>query len=174
LKNKLDLRTQAELDHFESAIVAQRAEEALPEGDLDQRHYCAIHRHLYQDVYAWAGRVRTVRTSKGGNLFCYPENIASQMSKLFGALEHAGHFRGLDTGSFATAAAHFLAELNAIHAFREGNGRAQLTFLKMIGAAAGHRMDFKRLDAPAMLEAMIASYHGDETKLAAGIRRLIP
>ena len=75
LINKLDLRTQAELDDFEVEISSARAEEPLPDGNLDFAHYCAIHRHLFQDVYEWAGQPRTVRISKGGNPFCFPENI---------------------------------------------------------------------------------------------------
>lgn len=174
LKNRLDLRTQAELTEFEHAIASQRAEEPLPAGNLDQQHYCAVHRHLYQDVYDWAGEPRTVRTSKGGNPFCYPENIVAELKKAFGALSAAKQFRGLDSDGFAKAAAHFLADLNAIHPFREGNGRTQLTFLKLIAAPAGHDIDFTRLDAPAMLQAMIASFHGDETPLCKQIRSLLP
>jgi cell filamentation protein len=55
LKNLHDLRTQAELDAFEAISTAQRADESLPSGRMSVRHYCAIHRHLFQDVYAWAG-----------------------------------------------------------------------------------------------------------------------
>jgi cell filamentation protein len=73
LVNKLDLRDQAELDAFEAEISSARAEEPLPEGVLDFAHYKAVHYHLFQDVYNWAGRVRTVRISKGGNPFCFPE-----------------------------------------------------------------------------------------------------
>lgn len=173
LKNKLDLRTQDELTDFEHAIVSQRAEEPLPAGDLDQQHYCAIHRHLYQDVYDWAGELRTVRTAKGGNPFCYPEHMEAQLKKLFGEFAAAKQFRELDADEFAKAAAHFLAELNVIHPFRDGNGRTQLTFLKLIATAAGHNIDFNRLDAPAMLQAMIASFGGKEEPLAHLIRQMI-
>jgi cell filamentation protein, protein adenylyltransferase len=86
LINKLDLRAQAELDAFEAEISSARAEEPLPEGMLDFAHYRAIHRHLFQDVYDWAGDPRTVRISKGGNPFCFPENILDQATKLFGEL----------------------------------------------------------------------------------------
>ncbi|HEV7877920.1 Fic/DOC family protein [Bradyrhizobium sp.] len=173
LKNRLGLQSQDQLTEFEHAISSQRAEEPLPAGNLDQRHYCALHRHLYQDVYDWAGELRTVRTSKGGSMFCYPENIAAQLAKLFRDLAAAKQFTELDSDGFARAAAHFLAELNAIHPFREGNGRTQLTFLKLIATAAGHSMEFGRLDAPAMLQAMIASFSGDEEPLARLIRQLI-
>jgi fido (protein-threonine AMPylation protein) len=75
LKNKLGLKSQGELDAFEAEITAQRASEPLPTGGLTYERYCAIHRHFFQDVYAWAGQRRTVRISKGGSAFCYPENI---------------------------------------------------------------------------------------------------
>src|SRR6201996_9173122 len=124
LKNKLDLRIQAELDAFEAEISSARAEEPLPEGTLDFKHYCAIHHHLFQDVYDWAGQPRTVRIAKGGNPFCFPENIRGQATNLFAALRQAHYLQVLQAEDFAQKAAHFLAELNAIHAFREGNGRS--------------------------------------------------
>jgi cell filamentation protein len=54
LKNRLDLRAQAELDAFEAEISSARAEEPLPEGALDFAHSRAVHHHLFQDVYEWA------------------------------------------------------------------------------------------------------------------------
>jgi cell filamentation protein len=89
LKNLLDLRTQAELDRFEAFITAQRAREPLPSGHLDYAHYCALHRHLFQDVYEWAGRIRTTRTGKQGNWFCFPEHIDREMRQLFSGLAKA-------------------------------------------------------------------------------------
>jgi cell filamentation protein len=173
LKNRLGIVAQDKLTEFEHAISSQRAEEPLPAGSLDQEHYCAIHRHFYQDVYEWAGELRTVRTAKGGNAFCYPENIAAQLKKLFGELASADNFRGLDADAFASTAAHFLADLNAIHPFREGNGRTQLTFLKLIADAAGHDIDLVSIDPPAMLQAMIVSFCGNEEPLARLIRKLM-
>jgi cell filamentation protein len=173
LTNKLDLRIQAELDAFEAEISSARAEEPLPEGTLDFAHYRAVHHHLFQDVYDWAGQVRTVRISKGGNPFCFPENIEDQAAKLFGDLRTANYLRNLDALAFSAKAAHFLAELNAIHPFREGNGRSQLTFFAMLADHAGHAVNLDGLEAEAMLEAMIASFDGDESKLAAIIEGLI-
>jgi cell filamentation protein len=134
--NKLDLREQAKLEAFEAEITSARADEPLPEGNLDFAHYKAVH-HLFQDVYEWAGNARTVRMFKGGNPFCFPENIESQAAKLFGKLQADGFLQGLDDSVFADKAAHFLAELNVIHAFREGNGRSQLTFFALLADYAG-------------------------------------
>jgi cell filamentation protein len=173
LVNKLDLRDQAELDAFEAEISSARADEPLPEGNLDFAHYKAVHHHLFQDVYEWAGKARTVRMSKGGNSFCFPENIESQAAQLFGELEEDDFLQGLDVPTFADKAAHFLAELNAIHAFREGNGRSQLTFFTLLADYAGHSIDLDNFDPHKMLAAMIASFEGDETKLANAIKDLI-
>ena len=173
LVNKLGLRDQAELDAFEAEISSARADEPLPEGSLDFSHYKAIHHHLFQDVYGWAGEARTVRIFKGGNPFCFPENIESQATKLFGELRADDFLQGLDDSAFADKASHALAELNAIHAFREGNGRSQLTFFALLADYAGHPIHLDRLDPHEMLDAMIASFEGDEAKLANIIKGLI-
>jgi len=126
---------------------------------------CAVHHHLFQDVYEWAGKPRTVRIAKGGNPFCLPEKIESQANKLFGELKIANFFQDLAPKDFAENAAHFLGELNAIHAFREGNGRSQLAFFDMLATQAGYQLDLHKLDAKKMLEAMIANFDGDDTQL---------
>jgi hypothetical protein len=76
LRNIPDIRDPAALAEFEAVSTAQRADEPLPEGRLSVRHYRAIHHHLFRDVYAWAGKLRTVRLGKDDSAFCYPENIA--------------------------------------------------------------------------------------------------
>ena len=129
LVNRLGLRDQARLDAYEAMITAQRAEEPLPRGRLGYAHYRAINRHLFQDVFDWAGKPRTVRIAKAGSMFCYPEHIDDEMRRLFDWLRREKFLRGLTERDFASRAAHTLAELNAIHPFREGNGRTQLTYL---------------------------------------------
>ena len=93
--NKLELREQADLDAFETEISSARADEPLPEGNFDFAHYKAIHNHPFQDVYEWAGRIRSVRMFKGGNPFCFPENIDDQATRLFGDLQADRFLQGL-------------------------------------------------------------------------------
>jgi cell filamentation protein len=173
LRNRLGLRSQAELDAFEADAVALRADEPLPIGRFSPTHYRAIHRHLFQDVYAWAGRYRTVRMSKGGNMFCFPEHIAGQFATLFAELRTSKFLKGLSADAFADAAAHFLSEINAIHAFREGNGRAQLAFFSILADHAGHPLDLGRLQPGPFLTAMIDSFGSGEKALALEVRRMI-
>jgi cell filamentation protein len=144
LENCAGLRSQEDLDFFEEEATAQRFAEPLPVGEFDLRHLCAIHRHLFQDVYAWAGSLRTVRISKGASAFCYPENLDRELGRLFADLSKQKNLSELNADAFAEKAAHLLAELNAIHPFREGNGRTQLSFLAALADQAGHRLGTAR------------------------------
>lgn len=172
LKNIPGLRSHRALKMYEIAMTAQRAEEPLPAGRLSVTHYCAIHRHLFQDVYPWAGDFRRVRIARDGSMFCYPEHIAREMRNLFMTLRAHNGLRGLSREDFAPALARFLAELNAIHPFRDGNGRAQLAFAALLADRAGHALDFTKLQPRKFLGAMIDSFQGDEKKLETQILRL--
>ncbi len=173
LKNRLGIRRAAELRNFEAEITTQRANEPLPAGRLTITHYRAIHHHMFQDIYSWAGNYRTIRIHKDASTFCYPENIATEMKKLFSRLRKKRNLRGLTAAEFATEAAHFIAEINAIHPFREGNGRTQLTFLTILADAAGHSLDLEQMRPRMMLNAMIASFGGNEAPLRKLIRNLV-
>ena len=160
LKNNLDLRDYTELEAFEHESASAKGDDGLPAGLFDSAHYCAIHRHLFGEVYDWAGEYRTVRTAKGGDMFCYPEYIADQMALLLTALAVGPLAGGGTRTEFIAASTQFLSDLNAIHPFRDGNGRTQLTFLFLLGERAGHRLDMARIRPEAMLSAMVESFHG--------------
>lgn len=173
LKNRQGIRSQDRLTHLETAVVAQRALEPLPRGIFGTRHYRAIHRHLFGDIYRWAGSYRTVRTSKGASMFCYPEYIDVEMNALFSGLASARHFQGLSPDGFSTRAAEFLAELNAIHPFREGNGRCQLSFMGMLSVKAGRPLVLERIEPDKFLHAMIESFAGSKEPLVGQLRSLV-
>ena len=153
LRNLIDIRDQAELDAFEVEISTLRAEEPLPEGEFDPTHYRRIHHHLFQDVYTWAGQYRTVRTSKEGNSFCYPEHIPAQMDALFQKLQGARALTGLGQEAF--------------------NGRTQLAFLGLIGETSGHPFHFENLNRETYLPAVIASYFGKLQTLRDELKKLL-
>lgn len=172
LRNRAGIRDRRLLESFELEMSTLRAEEPLPNGRFVPTHYRRVHWHLFRDVYAWAGRYRTIWTAKNGNWFCTPENIDAQMDRLFVTLR-AAHFKlGSSAADFIPAAADFLAELNAIHPFREGNGRAQLSFMHLLGLRAGHTLDFTRIRRETFLPAMIESFHGRLAPLIAELEAL--
>lgn len=172
LKNRPGIREAATLEAFELEMTTLRAEESLPTGRYGPAHYCQVHRHLFQDVYRWAGRYRKVRTSKGGNLFCYPEYISTQMDQLFRRLTLPPLTPGAAATDFIGAAAAFLGELNAVHPFREGNGRSQLSFLHLIAIRAGHPLALERIRPETFMPAMIESFGGELDSLIAELSAL--
>lgn len=174
LINKAGLRDQDKLDQFEQLMFLTRSEEPLPNGNLDYEHYKLIHHHFFQDVYEWAGKPRDVRTAKGGNWFCYPEYINAEMEKLFAKLTEEDHLTQLSSPrQFAERAAHYTAEINAIHPFREGNGRCQLTLLDILLDLSGFQMNEDLINPERFMEAMIASFHGDNEPLTRTIQAMM-
>lgn len=166
LRNKARLTDQDELDQFEQLMFLTRSEEPLPEGALDYEHYRAIHHHFFQDLYTWAGQPRQIRTAKGGNWFCYPEYIDAEMNRVFRDLAEENHLA--DSSSlqgFAARAAHYIAEIDAVHPFREGNGRCQLTLLDILMQIAGLEMIEDKIGEDEFMRAMISSFAGDEAPL---------
>jgi cell filamentation protein len=173
LKNRAGLTDAKRLQAFEMEMSSLRADEPLPNGRYGPAHYRAVHKHLFGDVYTWAGRYRTVRTAKGGNVFCYPEHIDKEMKKLFGRLRHGSFKASAPSDDFVRAAARFLGELNAVHAFREGNGRTQLAFLRLLSVKSGHRLELTKLRPGPFLDAMIESFRGAMNPLEDELRRLL-
>lgn len=162
LRNRLGIQDAAQLEATEYELSAIRAHQGLPSGSLDYAHYRAIHRHLFQDIYDWAGEVRTINIAKGGSPFCRVEFVDGQMTKLFDRLRTERRLAKLDFLTFARKAAHYLVELNAIHPFREGNGRTQHAFLGLLMEMAGHPRDLSKVDPESLLQAAIDGFNGNE------------
>jgi cell filamentation protein len=173
LINRAGLHDQEKLDAFELTLTTQRFSEPLPEGRLGVRHYCAVHKHLFQDVYSWAGKFRTVRIARDSSMFCFPEHIETELDRIFLDLKANKTFRGLGVDEFARKSAAFLSDINAVHAFRDGNGRVQLAFLALVAFHAGHEFALENLRPEQFLKAMIASFKGDDVLLREQIQQLI-
>lgn len=173
LINLPGLRDAATLEMFELEAVGRRGLDSPPTGRFDTTHYRALHRHLFGDVYAWAGNYRTVVTSKGNSRFAQPSFISNQMELAFGRLRSAPFLLGGDLDSFVAEAAEFLGDVNHIHPFREGNGRTQLIFLRLLGQRAGHLFRSENVEAEAFLYAMIESYHGRMDALVDELERML-
>lgn len=167
LRNLLGIEDRDRLDEVELALFLTRAEEPFPPGDFDVPHYLGLHRHLFQDVYAWAGEVRSVRIGKDGNWFCYPEYIEPELNRVFTEFGRIWDLQLIKPADFARHIGHFLAEPNAVHPFREGNGRTQFAFLAMLADRSGLPFNHNELDRQRVMKAMISSFSGDETQLVA-------
>jgi cell filamentation protein len=168
LRNLLDLRDAAALAEREAALSAIRIaqlERRFTPGDFDLAHLQATHRHIFGDIYPWAGELRTVRITKGGDLFALPEHIGPYLTTLFADLAHEDRLHGLGREQFLERLTHYYAEINAVHPFREGNGRTQRAFLGQIAKAAGHPIAWVHLDAERNILAARESHRGDNSLL---------
>lgn len=169
LINKLNIRQNRRLFIQESKLTYMRMLELqlspLP-GNFDYDHLKAIHKYFFQDVYDWAGEPRTVNISKGDSLFCCPENLDyyanESVFKHFSSDCHAAK----DHASFVHVLAEHYGDLNALHAFREGNGRTQREFARELCLDYGYELDLRNTTHQMMLDASYLSFQtGDNSKL---------
>jgi fido (protein-threonine AMPylation protein) len=170
LKNRFGITDAATLERTEADLVAARSRELAQtplKGRFDLAHLQAIHRYLFGDVYEWAGQLRTIDISKGGSLFAHHAHIASAAEPIFQRLAEEQHLAGLGADAFSERAAYYLGELNALHPFREGNGRAQREFVSHLAGADGYYIAWENIKAPELLAASIESFSGSTSKLAA-------
>lgn len=176
LKNKAGITDQDLLDEYEGDFTAIRLLELTQdpaEGSFDLTHLCKIHQYLFQDVYDWAGEVRSVDIIRGDSRFCNVRQIPSYSNTVFSALAAENYLRNLEPKVFASRLAHYLSEINAIHPFREGNGRVQRLFISQVAEHAGYALDFSALDQASLYPVMQASFLGNEEPLSELIFKII-
>jgi len=169
LRNRFGLTDPAALDRIERLYAIDRATCAIPRGSFDLAHLRAIHHHLFQDVYDWAGELRTVEISKSDQQFQFRKYIPTSMADVHKRLVGARFLKGLSSAQFAEQAAVIVGDINYIHPFREGNGRAQLQYLKQLAQRAGHSLDLAHIPASRWIQASISSHSADYGPIAAAI-----
>lgn len=164
LPNKLGIDKSEELKNAEEEIVAARMAELsktpIP-GDLDVNTLKAIHLKLFSDIYDFAGKIRTIRIAKGNSVFCYPEFIDDEIKRIFMYLQNQNQLRGLTKEEFIKQFAFLTGELNALHPFREGNGRAIRLYLKELAENAGWYIAYEDINSDELLDADIKSFEGN-------------
>ena len=176
LINKFGLRDAEALAEVEAAVVPAKAAmwEAKPLCEtFDFAHYKAIHRWLFEDLYEWAGEVRTIDLSKKGTMFCPAGEINRVAQAIFSRLKAEKFLVGLEKPEFVLQLTDFYQRTNELHPFREGNGRTQRVFLSQLGNGrtqrvflsqlcrhAGYHLDFSQLDTDLLMIATIQASQG--------------
>ena len=173
-RNVYGITDYALLQQREGPLAAKRALELEyrgMEGAFDTAHLRSIHKYLFQDVFPWAGEFRVVNISKGNANFGPAVHIAGAMKELLERLAKEKLLVGLAAPAFVGRAAFYLGEINAIHPFREGNGRTQRELIRQLAFHAGHPLSWSVVGTgftqQQMIDASIASHtRGDNTGLA--------
>ncbi len=167
LINKLGIRDQLQLFEAEKRLTSIRLNELQQDpikGKFDFNHLKKIHNFIFQDIYEWAGEPRTVEIGKG-NLFCtvtciqqYADSVfKNYFPQCFASKENISHF-------IKIFAKHY-GDLNALHPFREGNGRAQREFARIVCLECGFDFCLANTTHEKMLRASIASFNNGDNSL---------
>ncbi|NUT50522.1 MAG: hypothetical protein HOV94_24920 [Saccharothrix sp.] len=155
LRNRFGLTDKAECDLAETRLSTMRVEQLaiapLP-GLYDLTHLQAFHRRIFGDFYPWAGEIRRVDIAKSA-MFASWRHIEPYAHGLFDGLKRERYLRDLDRDPFLDRFTHYYAEVNALHPFREGNGRTQRAFFRQLAREAGWRVAFHTLERAAFAEA---------------------
>lgn len=170
LRNRLAITDARALEGAETRIVGARIiqlrHSPLP-GSYDFAHLQAVHRHLFGDVYAWAGEPRKVQTAKGGrSMFPPPQYIRPAAEELFARLARERHLQGLDGEQLIDRLAYFMGETHAIHPFREGNSRSGRAFYGQLARERGLQISWEQVPRERMEAAKEHAMHVDTSKLA--------
>ncbi len=161
---------------IESGAVTKRMAElwAKPLKIKDSSSLLVIHHHLFQDVYAWAGEIRTVEISKGGTPFFslgYFHRAFPYIDSLI-----AG-YRKIDKDNkpeLAHKLAEILDHINFLHPFREGNGRTQREFLRLLALEKGLELNLNPPDnVDVYRRYMSGTINGDVEQLAVLLLEII-
>ena len=163
LINKFNIRDSSQLAEIEARISFAKASELeqhpLP-GAFDFEHYKAIHRFLFEDIYVWAGQIRTVDMSKKGTSFTKVSEIEKDAVACFKRLKSRDYFTGMDFDDFVEEIVDFYCTTNILHPFREGNGRTQRAFITQLMRNAGYEIDFSEIDRDELMIATIFAAQG--------------
>lgn len=160
LINKLGIQDADILATAERKLTGLRILELMRnpvEGGFDLQHLCDIHHYIFQDLYAWAGRLRDVDIAKG-NLFCKAEYLDTECSRIFSALSRERHLGVGTTQKAVKTLAYYFSEINALHPFREGNGRTQREFIRQLSLSEGYIIEFYKITEEEMLDASRESF----------------
>jgi len=120
-----------------------------------------IHKTIFGDLYDWAGQIRRGDFfSKGDSIFCRGRYIMESAGKIMGDLRNENFLKGLGKTKFIERTAFYMGEVNALHPFREGNGRTAREFFRQLSLSANYLLDFGKTDNEKLLIADIEAFNG--------------
>jgi cell filamentation protein len=167
LINQLGIKEQTALDAAELEFTQWRSEQYVPDfQEVSFATLCGIHFFLFKDLYSWAGKIRAVDISKGATRFANVRCIEREAHKYFQCLAQENFLAHLPKEKFVARLSHYYSELNVIHPFRDGNGRAQRILFETIVINAGYEIRWQTIEEDEWLTANIAAYNGNLSPLA--------
>lgn len=163
LDNKLGICDYETIHELEYKVSYQKASDMVSTGKFDNSEISfetlsKIHKYLLSDVYPWAGELREVDMWKGSNMFYPSQHLHNGVQEYFNDLKKDGNLKNLTKNEFVELLAYYATELNVLHPFREGNGRAKRIFLNVMCKQAGWEIDFEKIPANLLMTADILAF----------------
>jgi cell filamentation protein len=139
LKNLQGIKDPDVLLFVESSAVTKRLQQLYdnPIEIKNSNSLLVIHHYLFQDVYAWAGKVRTVNIYKDGKPFFNGERFSMGFQYIDTLINDYRNIEKLNKEALASKLSEILDNINFLHPFREGNGRTQREFLRLLALEKG-------------------------------------
>lgn len=162
LRNRFGIRDAGQLRALEADISSARQTEMMNEpvrGRFTANHLKAIHHKLLSDVYSFAGHFRREDIAKGETRFLSYTEISDKLEKLLAELRKERWLGGLGRDDLTQRAAYYMAELNYIHPFREGNGRAIRELMRLLFLRNGYAVRWDNVPTETLLQAMVDSVY---------------
>ena len=162
LRNNLGIMDHKLLRRVEADLSMARQTELMENpvpGHFTVNHLCEIHRWLLGDLYTFAGHFRYEDIAKGETQFLAHGEIKAKLTKLLFGLCKENYFLGLDWEHLVDRSAYYFAELNYIHPFREGNGRATREFMRLLFLKNGYKVDWSIVPVEELIQSMIDSVY---------------
>ena len=160
LINLLNIRDNKTLQRAESRIVATKLFELRKNemiGNFDVEHFIKIHKFLFEDIYPFAGKFRTENIAKGYFSFAEWEYIDTELRKLLEKLHKSNLLKDDTRAELIKDLAYYLAELNVLHPFREGNGRTIREFIRELAYKNGYLLDLQKVEPSEVYDAFLKS-----------------
>lgn len=161
LINKLDIHDNILLKNAEAEVTIFKLKLLSEEGVTGRftfTHLKNIHKFIFEDIYHFAGKYRTEQIGKSDTWFYPPNIIDESVKKLLNRLKSENNLRKLPEINFVERLSYYMAELNAIHPFREGNGRTIREFIRQLALYNGYELDWSSCEKDDILKASILSY----------------
>jgi cell filamentation protein len=154
---------------YESLKVSKRVEELFEKSIKinNSDSLLTIHQYLFQDVYEWAGKVRTVNISKDGKPFFNGERFHIAFHYIDTLISEYRNIRITDKSQIAEKLAEILDNVNYLHPFREGNGRTQREFIRLLALEKGFVLNLNPPDNKSVYDRYMKGTIESETKILA-------
>lgn len=148
LRNLANIVDEKILLVYESLKVSKRVEELFnnPVKIKSTASLLSIHKHLFQDIYEWAGKLRTVNIRKDGKPFFDEERFDTAFQYIDSLIAEYKSIDNNDKTILANKLAEILDNVNYLHPFREGNGRVQREFLRSLALEKGLKLNLNPPD----------------------------